>query len=235
MAAVYPGAVRVYQPHSNLTEYVDAAHVNALQEEVIAIEQTLGVAPAQYQGTSYGTVNGRLNAIQAQIAALQTQIAAVATANQQGWNTPFCSVNNNQFTVGATAWAGGVISFPQSPYDSSGMWSPNTSQFVCRRTGVWLVTAQITFQSFGISPGGWFVFNSWLRDSNGAPVTGGGAGDLITEPENVSVFTMSAVWAGVVSIGQVFTFQTGYYNNNGYAGVIYGSCEAQMAFLRPTS
>jgi hypothetical protein len=43
--AAYPNTTKVFTSKVNVTDVVDAAHVNELQQEVIAIEETLGVNP----------------------------------------------------------------------------------------------------------------------------------------------------------------------------------------------
>ena len=45
MASVYPSSLKVFQPKTNITDTVEAAHVNSLQEETAAIQSTLGVSP----------------------------------------------------------------------------------------------------------------------------------------------------------------------------------------------
>lgn len=45
MAAVYPGAIRSFTTKVNNIDIIDAAHPNVLQEEVVAVESTLGVNP----------------------------------------------------------------------------------------------------------------------------------------------------------------------------------------------
>lgn len=71
MAAAYPSSVKVFSTHVNITEVIDAGHPNTIQEEVVAIESTLGVTPSlsttpspsgTFNGTStsYSTVSARL-------------------------------------------------------------------------------------------------------------------------------------------------------------------------------
>jgi hypothetical protein len=43
--AAYPNTTKVYTSKENIADLVDAAHVNELQQEVIAVEETLGVNP----------------------------------------------------------------------------------------------------------------------------------------------------------------------------------------------
>ena len=71
MAASYPASVRPFTTKTNILSVIDAADPNSLQEEVVAIETTLGVNPAlstsvvatdSFIGasTQYSTVNARL-------------------------------------------------------------------------------------------------------------------------------------------------------------------------------
>lgn len=71
MAASYPSSVKVFTTHVNITEVIDAGHPNSIQEEVVAIESTLGVTPGlsttpnpsgtfTATSTSYPTLNARL-------------------------------------------------------------------------------------------------------------------------------------------------------------------------------
>lgn len=46
MAAVYPGSIKSFTIKVNNTDIIDAAHPNTLQDEVVAIETTLGTNPA---------------------------------------------------------------------------------------------------------------------------------------------------------------------------------------------
>ena len=82
--ATYPNSVQVFTTHINTTEVIDAAHPNLIQDEVIAIESTLGTAatgtdPRLSQtvtsasvwsptATTYTTVAERLNNIEKGVA-----------------------------------------------------------------------------------------------------------------------------------------------------------------------
>jgi hypothetical protein len=46
MAASYPGSIHTFNTHANTVEVIDASHPNDIQNEVYAIEATLGVNPA---------------------------------------------------------------------------------------------------------------------------------------------------------------------------------------------
>ena len=71
MAASYPSSVKVFPTHVNITEVIDAGHPNTIQDEVVAVEATLGVLPSlsstpnpgdPFNSTSYlfSTVSDRI-------------------------------------------------------------------------------------------------------------------------------------------------------------------------------
>jgi hypothetical protein len=71
MAASYPSSIRVFTTKTNVTDVVDASHPNSVQEEVVAIESTLGASPQvstapspsgtfTATATSFASVNARL-------------------------------------------------------------------------------------------------------------------------------------------------------------------------------
>lgn len=95
--ASYPTIVRRFQPHVDGSEFVRAAHMDDVQDEVTAVETTLGTRPhvnAASSGspTAYPSVAARLDAIQAGDAAQQTQINGLLAASNTGWSLPLLSV-----------------------------------------------------------------------------------------------------------------------------------------------
>jgi hypothetical protein len=73
MAATYPGTVRTFTTKVNNIDVIDASHPNVLQEEVVAIETTLGVNPQVSSGlsgtyisagTTFANVSARLDNIE---------------------------------------------------------------------------------------------------------------------------------------------------------------------------
>lgn len=73
MAAIYPGSVRVFTPKVDLVDTVMASHVNLLQDEMTAVQTTLGtgVLTSSWAGTfstgttSHATLGARLLNIEA--------------------------------------------------------------------------------------------------------------------------------------------------------------------------
>jgi hypothetical protein len=78
--ASYPTSVVVFSTHANITEIIDASHPNNIQDEVTAIEATLGVEPRlsttpsssgtfTSTATTFATVNARLANIETGVVA----------------------------------------------------------------------------------------------------------------------------------------------------------------------
>ena len=73
MSASFPGTLKTFATHLNVTDIVDASHVNALQDEVVAIETALGTNPATSSAGGgaysagafiYTSLNARINNIE---------------------------------------------------------------------------------------------------------------------------------------------------------------------------
>jgi hypothetical protein len=87
MAAVYPGAVRVFSTKTDLVDVVLAENVNTLQDEVASVETTLGtgVLTSSWAGvynnaaTSYATVTARFQNIEAGLTYLANNYVTTAT------------------------------------------------------------------------------------------------------------------------------------------------------------
>lgn len=70
MTASYPNSVKAFTTHVNVTEVIDAGHPNSIQEEIVAIEATIGTTPSiataatasgwSNTATDYTTVSDRL-------------------------------------------------------------------------------------------------------------------------------------------------------------------------------
>ncbi|RZU35943.1 hypothetical protein EV284_3426 [Streptomyces sp. BK022] len=131
MAAVYPKQYKSFPVHKNNTEDIDASHVNNLQDEVLAIQQTLGLLPHQDQGLkgkmkqyTWNSVADRLDAI------------------QRGQGTPAVFLQKSADSVPrpATGTKSKTLSFPRPSYDPEGLW--NGSTITANRTGWWIITAR---------------------------------------------------------------------------------------------
>lgn len=80
MTASYPSALKTFTTHVNLTEAIDSSHVNALQDEVAAVEAALGTTPStSTTPNSGGTFNATattFSTVSARLANIETGVVA---------------------------------------------------------------------------------------------------------------------------------------------------------------
>lgn len=102
MPASYPSQVRVFLPKQNIIDTVDASHPNSLQEEVVAIESTLGLIPATSTTPNpSGTFNAattNFNTVSARLANIETGI--VADSHTQYLRKTADGANSNRIDAG---------------------------------------------------------------------------------------------------------------------------------------
>jgi hypothetical protein len=128
MAAVYPKQYKSFTVHKNLVEDIDASHVNNLQDEVLALQQTLGILPHQDTGlkmktNTYASVAARLDAI------------------QRGHGIPACYLSKTSDSVYDAKTK--TISFPRptTSLDPEGLF--NGHSITANRTGWWIVFGRV--------------------------------------------------------------------------------------------
>jgi hypothetical protein len=128
MAAVYPKQYKSFTVHKNLVEDIDASHVNNLQDEVLALQQTLGIMPHQDTGlkmktNTYSSVASRLDAI------------------QRGHGIPACYVSKTSDSVKGSATKTISFSRPTTAQDPEGLF--NGHSITTNRTGWWIVFGRV--------------------------------------------------------------------------------------------
>jgi hypothetical protein len=128
MAAVYPHQYKSFTVHKNLVEDIDASHVNNLQDEVVAIQQTLGINPHQDTALKMKTNTW---------ASVATRLDAV----QRGKGIPACYLSKSADTVKGDATK--VISFarPAASFDPEGLF--NGHSITANRSGWWIVFGRV--------------------------------------------------------------------------------------------
>lgn len=154
MAANYPTVVRRFQAHVDGTEYVMAGHMNDVQDELVAVQNTLGVRPHVYKppsgaGTSYASVGNRLDDMQGDLISQQDQIDDIVGASKDGWSLPLVSVHATGTTIPATKDTTNVL--PSDWYamrwnrmaiDTNGAYAPGP-YLTIPKTGWWILTARV--------------------------------------------------------------------------------------------
>lgn len=118
MPATFPNAVRVYTTKTDLVDTVLAEHVNLLQDEVTAVQSTLGTGllASTWAGTytnpsTHLTVAARLINIEAGLTSLDTLKAPKASPALTGTPTaPTAAADTNTTQVATTAFVLGQAS-----------------------------------------------------------------------------------------------------------------------------
>lgn len=131
MAAVYPNQYRSFTPHKNIVEDVDASHVNNLQDELAAIQQTLGLNPHQDTGLKM-SVN------------TWSSVAARLDAIQRGRGVPVAYLEKASDSMkGVTGTATKYISWPApiAGHDPEGLFDGKSIR--TNRAGWWLIFARV--------------------------------------------------------------------------------------------
>lgn len=96
MPASYPGAVRPFVNKTNVVDIIDAAHPNSLQEEVVAIESTIGLNPAL--STAPLSTN-TFSATATQYATLVQRLANIETGIVSDSHTQYVRKTGNETIV----------------------------------------------------------------------------------------------------------------------------------------
>lgn len=230
MPASYPTAVKTFTT-KNAGDTIQPAHINDLQDEVVAIEQGLlgGVSPLQSSNSTLAnlsvpglstftgnvkmdgtlTVN-KIVSTSISAAGVTSYVKAYATATQQSPNTSFLTAALNSEIA-----------------DLLGEFDSTTYTFTPQSSGYYLITGRITI---GPSAGGGgvraglFVNSSAImqHDYN----IGGGAGVLQTYPLNAAV-NLSSGSAGAVTVRWCSAGSTGVVAST---GVQYTSLEIIKLF-----
>lgn len=157
MVANYPTIVRKFQPHADGTEYVMAGHMNDVQDEIAAIESTLGVKPNVYSPATgnpvfYNTVAARLDAVQQASVNQQVQVNGLLDASKTGWALPLLSVLATGTVIAPTPdwhhvqpsdWH--PLRWTQRIVDTENTFSPG-SNIVIPKSGWWIMTSTIGMQ-----------------------------------------------------------------------------------------
>lgn len=154
MAANYPTIVRRFSPHQDGTEYVMAGHMNDVQDELVAVQSTLGPKPHIYNPssgnpTAYGSVASRLDTVQRSQDTMQRQINSLLDASQEGWSQPIASVFATGTSIPPTKNTQGVqpsdwysMMWTRVSIDTHGAYSKGY-YLTIPKTGWWILTARV--------------------------------------------------------------------------------------------
>lgn len=173
MVANYPTIVRKFQNHVDGTEYVMAGHMNAVQDEVTAIESTLGAKPNVFNPTNgnptaYSTVGDRLDNVQRSQANQQGEIDSLLDASNNGWSLPIANIFASGTNIPPTKSTHHVavpsdwyrINWTAKMLDTDGIFNGGPSLTV-PKSGWWIITSASTMKNPITSPE--VTHNVWCR------------------------------------------------------------------------
>ena len=100
MAASYPSAVRPFTTKVNVLDIVDAADPNSLQEEVVAIESTIGLNPALSTSPS---ASGTFVTTSTQYATLVQRLANIETGIVSDSHSQYIKRTGNELLTNAVS------------------------------------------------------------------------------------------------------------------------------------
>jgi hypothetical protein len=111
MAASYPSSVRVFTTKANVTDTVDASHPNSLQEEVVAIENALGLNPSTSTSpnpsASFNASSTAFATVSARLANIETGV--VADSHTQYLRKTADGASTNKIQTGTTTNRGLIV------------------------------------------------------------------------------------------------------------------------------
>lgn len=113
--AVYPGSVKVFTTKANVVDLIDASHPNVLQDEVAAIQTTLGVMP--HLSTTPNPA-GTFTATSTTFASLAARLANIETGIVADSHTQYLHLAGGDVMQGSAA--GTIVQRIRARSDQSG-------------------------------------------------------------------------------------------------------------------
>lgn len=85
MAATFPNGIASFPTHRNLTDDVDASHINRIQEEIVAIQSTLGALVNEFDEleSEVTVLEGEVNEVEDDVEDLEGSLALNAYKDEQ--------------------------------------------------------------------------------------------------------------------------------------------------------
>lgn len=250
MGAVYPGAIRAFTQKQDQITTIDASDVNNLQDEVAAIERTVGVAPLSYASTgeptvTYPSVAGRLGSHEATLASLQNQLNVLSFAASSGWNTPVLTLSQGGVTPGVLTVPNPTnyttVTWNTPPTQDPGdMWTKGTN-LLCVLGGWYNISvafsgpvdisalnaAQIANNALGVVP----TPLAFQRVLTRLLVNGTSVAATTSvhpwSPNYVLAHYLNFVWHGALHQGDLISVQLGQYN-----GGLSGTATLNATYVR---
>jgi hypothetical protein len=100
MAASYPASTVVFTTKQNIVDIVDASHPNIIQDEIVAIESTLGVSPNL---STTPSASGSFVATSTSFANVSARLANLETGIVADTHTQYIKRVNGSVTTASTS------------------------------------------------------------------------------------------------------------------------------------
>lgn len=100
MPASYPSSIRVFSTKVNITDIVDASHPNSVQEEVVAIQTTLGILP---NVSTTPSASGTFLSTSQTFATLNARLANIETGIVADTHSQYTKRTNGSVTTASTS------------------------------------------------------------------------------------------------------------------------------------
>ncbi|MET9119960.1 hypothetical protein [Streptomyces sp. NPDC004528] len=162
MSKVYPTSIRTFPAHKDGRDFVLAADVNEIQDELTGVETVLGAKPQVYTDAvgkrqEYKDVVSRLDAMQRYDDQVATTVNSLVDASNTGWNLPVGTVRDTGTVVPPApdqiafsesdwhpmTWNRKITEYPPIPLFP---WLTSSPNIVCPKTGWWIITMRVIGQ-----------------------------------------------------------------------------------------
>ncbi len=212
MTAVYPGQIRPFSTKVNFIMDIDASHINDLQDEVDAIETTLGRDP-QNDGALFGGS-----------ALVNPNVSTRVSNAESGANHPFVSLAYSGATNGWFPGSPSVIPWTAKVgTDTNGAWSSGANLTV-PRTGYYSITSYASMATATSAPvsSHAYIFRLWAGAAllTGATSAQPGGANYTVE--------LNLAWQGFLNKGD--TYHAEFTNASGVNRTL--NAAIQSTFLR---
>lgn len=160
MSKVYPNAVRNFPAHQDGRDFVLAADVNEIQDELTGVETTIGTKPQVYTDAAgkahqYKDVASRLDSMQRYDDQVASTVNSLIDASNTGWNLPVGTARCTGTSIAPTV--------DQLDVDITKDWHPvnwnrkmtdigiptkifpwlTSPTITCPKTGWWIITMRL--------------------------------------------------------------------------------------------
>jgi hypothetical protein len=159
MSNVYPNAIRTFPTHQDGRDFVLAADVNEIQDELTGVETAIGTKPQVYTNATgkrfeYKDVSARLDTMQRNGDATSATVSTLVDASKTGWSLPVSSFRGTGTSIRPT-------DDQLHPNDPKSDWHPitwnlpltdplklckNSPLVSCPQTGWWIIVIRVLGQ-----------------------------------------------------------------------------------------